>query len=192
MSPIPLGILAASGLAAFGTDFDLLETQVLDLAESNVTFSSLAATYGSIYQHLQVRISGRFLGAFTERTAHLRFNSITSGDYQRHALVGTGSTVVSSGAANSTSIAIGSTPANNATGSVFTACVIDILDPFETTKFTTVNSLSGNISDYNELNFNTGAYRNTAAINSVEFFDLSSNQNWAVGSRFSIYGIKAA
>jgi hypothetical protein len=158
---------------------------------STIEFLNLGQ-YAGVYRHLQIVVSGRFLGAYTERTAHIRLNGDTGANYNRHFLVGTGSgSPVSGGLANSTSISIGSTPANNGTSSAFSAQAIEILDSFNVNKYTTVRTLAGNSSNATEIGLFSGAWRNTAVITSIQLFDLSTNQNWAQYSRFSLYGVTA-
>jgi hypothetical protein len=78
--------------------------------------------------------------------------------------------------------------AQSATG-VFTPFVIDILDPYSTTKNTTVRAISGVVGNENRIRIGSGLWVNTASLTSVTMFS-TSGINLVSGSRFSLYGIK--
>jgi hypothetical protein len=183
---IPLGFLAASGVSA--GSFDLLETQTLTGSASSVTFSSLS-TYASTYQHLQIRFTARSgSGAGATLSSGLRFNSdTTSGNYRWHSLRGNGSNVASFDSSTSDRAAAGLVAGSTAASNVFGANVIDILDPFETTKNKTIRAIGGQ----GEVYLYSGAWFSTTAVSSISIFDIygSSFQQY---SRFSLYGIKGA
>jgi hypothetical protein len=76
---------------------------------------------------------------------------------------------------------------SSATASSFGAGVMDVLDPFETTKNKTVRALFGNtIAPRVELT--SAVYLSTSSITSLSFSAIGSLVS---GSRFSLYGIKA-
>lgn len=183
---IPIGILAASGVSA--GSFDLLETQVLTGTSASVVFSNLNSSYGSTYQHLQIRATTRC--TTTTNAVVYRINGDTAGNYSIHWLLGNGSAVQSYGEGNFSSIFDYSTVASDETSNAFAATVLDILDPFETTKYKTVRGMAGRSTSRNHISLFSGAWRNTNAMTS---FSLAPNSgSWAIGSRFSLYGIKAA
>lgn len=69
--------------------------------------------------------------------------------------------------------------------------VIDVLDYANTNKYKTVRSLNGiELNGSGVIEFNSGNWRNTAAITSIEFVTASGNFN--VGSTLALYGIKVA
>jgi len=188
---IPLGFLAASSAGTLGT-FDLLETQVLTGSQANVTFSSLSA-YASTYQHFQIRAVARSTKTGdADDYLHLQFNGITTNSYSYHALNGTGSNVTSTAQNTQASIRVAnaSLPGSGATANAFGGFVIDILDPFETTKNKTVRALAGVASSWSYLNLTSGAFYSTDAVSEIKLFSISSNL--AQYSRFSLYGIKAS
>ena len=184
---IPLGFLAASGVSA--GSFDLLETQVLGSSTSSVTFSSLS-TYASTYQHLQLRYTARSDRANTLDAMIIQVNGDTGTNYKTHQLVGNGSSASSGAESYANGWEFMYVPGNNASSGVFGAGVVDILDPFETTKNKTKRSLSGVLSD-TYIQLSSGVWLNTAAITSITF-DQRYGSNFVSGSRFSLYGIKAA
>jgi hypothetical protein len=185
---IPLGFLAASGVSA--GSFDLLESQVLTGTSASVVFSNLNSSYGSTYQHLQIRATTRNTGSSNGNAVIYRINGDTGANYSWHWMFGNGSNVQSSGDANQTSIFDYSTVASDETANAFAGLVLEILDPFETTKYKTVRGLAGRSTSRNHISLFSGAWRNTNALTS---FSLApSSGSWAQYSRFSLYGIKAA
>lgn len=183
---IPLGFLAASGVSA--GSFDLLETQVLGSSQASVTFSSLSA-YSSTYQHLQIRMVARTTRAVSEDGSPIIYlNGDTTSNYRSHYLVGNGSNVVSYD--NGTNMGLGSYPGSSAGANQFLASVVDLLDPFETTKNKTIRVLAGMPGSFNSVRLNSGLWLSTNALTSIQ---VSANvASWAIGSRFSLYGWKAA
>lgn len=178
-----MGLLGASvGLVDSGA-YDLLETTILDSSASSVSFTGLGSYTG--YKHLQVRSVQTGTG-FGSGAVELfaQFNADTSASYAHHRLVGNGSSVSSNGASSVTAIFAGFVGADFPT-----ATVMDILDPFSTSKNTTVRCLSGGLTGPDEIHLNSGLYNNTSAITSVQLFPRSGG-SFVAGSRFSLYGIK--
>jgi hypothetical protein len=192
--PFGLGFFATAGVSASAGSFDLLESQVLTSNTASITFSNLNSSYGSSYQHLQLRVALRSNNAQIWEEVKLNFNGTTSG-YWSHILAGTGSGSPFSTDTGSASyikpwaFAVGA----NATANTFGAAVIDILDPFETTKNKTVRTLGGRVPSNGEtrIALSSGLWSNTAAVTSIVIAPEAGSQ-WVTGSRFSLYGIKAA
>ena len=194
MTPIPLGILAASGIQVAAGAYDLLETEILTGTQASVTFSSLNSTYGADYQHLQIRMSLRSDRAGQDNDVPLMtFNSDTGSNYAWHWLQGDGSSVTSAASSSTTSMSFGYTSTAATSGTdVFASNVIDILDPFETTKYTTIRQLGGNRSSTRGFIFLTsGVWMNTAALTDITI-DQQYGSNWVSASRVSLYGLKGA
>jgi hypothetical protein len=191
--PFGLGFFATAGAGAGAvTSFDLLETQVLGSNTASVTFSSLSG-YASSYQHLQLRVALRSNNAQIWEETKLTFNGSTTG-YKSHILGGTGSELFSTDSVSGSYIkpwafAVGA----NATANTFGIAVIDILDPFETTKNKTVRTLGGRVPANGEtrIALSSGLWANTAAVSSINIAPEAGSQ-WVTNSRFSLYGIKAA
>jgi|LakMenE01Jun11ns_1017448.scaffolds.fasta_scaffold9716579_1 hypothetical protein len=191
--PIPLGVLAVAGAGggggAAGNAYEWLETALPSTGDSTVTFSNLNTTYGSTYQHLQLRIvSKRGSNRFG-----VQFNGDTGSNYAMHFLFGTGSTV-SSGATTSTT-AITTNVGRTAGGdSSVGASIVDILDPFETTKNTTVRSLTGNQLQ-GLIVLYSGVWLNTNALTSLSVVQTepsSGVSTWETGTRISLYGMRSS
>lgn len=188
-----LGVLAAQaeGAVAGASAYDLLETEILTGSQASVTFSSLNSTYGADYQHLQIRVAARTDRSNALDFLNIRFNADdTLSNYARHLLVGDGSAVNSAASTGASTITnIGAIAGNTFTADGFGSHVIDILDPFETTKNTTVRSIGGLAST--EVNFNSILYIDTAAITSIKL-QTYYGTNFVTACRFSLYGLKAA
>ena len=195
MSLVPWGIWAASGGALFEDSYDLLATEILTSAQGSVTFASLG-DYASDYQHLQIRAVVR-----TDRTSAssdpvtLQFNGNTGTNYSRHGLVsyqfGGSGGVVSNAASSQTSILLSqAVNTNGATANSFGAIVGDILDPFSSSKNTTVRALPGMNAAFSAVELRSGGFFNTASIYEIKLEPLVGS-NFVTGSRFSLYGLKA-
>ena len=187
-----LGVVQAqvTGDVSFGS-YDLLQTEILTSSAASVTFSSLG-DYAADYQHLQIRATVRssnaanqIIGLFT------RINGVTTNSYAWHWLYGNGGSVVSQAFSTTNRMIGGMTPDNNTTGDSYGASVIDILDPYETNKNTTIRALAGvTNSGGNWIQLSSGVYLNTESMTSFELFPEGGS--WVTGSRFSLYGLKAS
>jgi hypothetical protein len=188
--PITLGILAQSRQVVDTGAFVLLESTVLTGSQASVAFTSLTTKYAATYQHLQVRWAARTDRANTNDRLYLTFNGDTGNNVYTHQLFGNGSSV-SGGAGWGTtdpkvlmeSALLGS----SATANSFGAGVMDVLDPFETTKNKTVRALFGN-TIAPRVEITSAVYLSTSSITSLSFSAIGSLVS---GSRFSLYGIKA-
>ena len=183
-----LGVLQAqaAGQVAAGS-FDLLETQVLTSSESSVVFSSIAATYGSTYQHLQIRATVRASGGGQEPLA-MTINGVTAtSSYRSHTLLGNGSTVTSIDQGNEAGMEYIGYIGNVTVVEAYAGVIIDILDPFETTKNTTARSLSGVANDSPRIALTSGVFLSTDAVNSIELTRYTGG-TLEEFSRFSLYG----
>lgn len=178
--PFGLGFFATAGVSAAGS-FDLLETQVLTSTAASITFASLS-TYASTYQHLQLRMAGSTNSGVN--WGAMQFNGDTGTNYSRHELRGNGSSVTSSASANYDSYLFG------VWGGAAGAVVVDLLDPFETTKYKTGRALSGWVGA-DGVQLTSGSWRNTNAISSILIKNAGS-EVFKIGTRFSLYGIKAS
>lgn len=184
MSPI-LGVWASAQQSAFVVgDYESIATTTVGAGGvSSVTFSSIPSTYA----HLQIR--GIVRAATANDALRLQFNSDAGSNYSRHYLYGNGSSAFAAGASSVTSIGTGVFANSSSTSSVFTGLTIDILDYANTSKNSTVRTMSG--YDTNGSGFvglYSGAWFNTAAITSINFFMDSGNIDQY--SQFALYGIK--
>jgi hypothetical protein len=187
MGLIPLGILSAAAGGQLPA-YELIESQILGSTAASITFSSLG-TYSAVYKHLQVRIMARSNGPYGEDAIRLRFNADTGANYSFHQLTGTGSTVVSGALTSQTGtypIQIG---ASSSAANIYGGGFIDILDPYSTTKNTTVRALSGVNGSTSVIILRSGAWLNTASITTIGLTPIDGS-TFNTGSRFSLYGIR--
>ena len=187
-----LGVVQAqaAGAPAGGPSYDLLATEILTSATSSVTFSSLG-DYAGTYQHLQVRVAVRCDRGSATGGLGMRLNGDTGSNYSDHELYGTGSTVASGGDANSARMALGLVAGSTNTSNLFSGIVIDLLDPFETTKYPTTRGLSGLSGSTSRISLQSGSWRNTNAVTSIELFEPFGASDFIAGSRFSLYGLRS-
>jgi hypothetical protein len=189
MALFPLGILSAAGAGgAFSSDYELITSTVLGSTQSDFVFSSLG-DYSSTYKHLQIRATIRGGKSAGDVPLILRLNGITTASYRWHFLYGNGSSVFSTGAGSAdTGMYFGNpVPGATSTSNNFCGAVIDILDPYSTTKNKTLRGLFGTTSP-NSISLASGALFDTASVTSVTIYPDTGG--WVAGSRFSLYGIK--
>jgi hypothetical protein len=195
--PVTAGFTRVGGAwkewyAAIQPTYELLETQILPSNQASVVFSNLNSSYGSSYQHLQLRVIAR--GSLNSQIVSMQINGDTGNNYAWHGLAGeiAGGVrgVRSSGGSSQSSIFRASAQGSpDAASQVFGAGIIDILDAFETTKNKTVRSIAGQLIPNDEsIAIFSGLYNSTSAINSITLFRSSSS--FIAGSRFSLYGIR--
>jgi hypothetical protein len=161
-------------------------------ATGTVTFAGIP----SGYKHLQIRGIYRNSANVGGDDARIRFNGDSSANYITHRLFGLGSgtpTANTSGTGD-TSIGFGYNTADGSTGtSIFTGCIIDILDYASVNKNKTVKTLDGfDNNGSGTIQLLSGLYINSStAITSISLycFNLGSN-NWATGTTFALYGVK--
>jgi len=174
---------------------DLLETVTLTGSQSSITFTNLG-TYAASYQHLQIRAVLRSDLSQTYEEVKFVFNSDTGNNYTDHYLACNGSSVFSGydttgnyGFTQPFSIAVGN---SNASG-IFGAGVIDILDPFETSKYKSIRSFAGRVTADGEkrITLASGLWLSTASVTSISLAPKVGS-NWITGSRISLYGVKGA
>jgi hypothetical protein len=184
---IPIGIFASSGARAAGA-FDLLESTVLTGSQNAIEFTNLATKYAATYQHFQLRVTARSTSGNSQINGLLRLNGDSGSNYAFHFLFADGADVYSAGAGSQSSIELGAFVTAARSSNIFSAGVIDILDPFETTKNKTIRTLMGS-TEFNRIFLSSGLWMNTAEVTTLRF--VGSAGDWAQGTRISLYGIKA-
>ena len=185
MSFMLLGILNSQAAGGGGAAFDLLETQTLASSAASVTFSSIPQDY----KHLQIRLVGRTTRTASNEDIAITFNSDTSTSYTYHYLQGDGSSVTSSSAGTNASTFSVRLPGNNEATNLFGSQVWDLLDYANTSKNSTLRVLGGFVGSINRIGLTSGAWLNTASVTTINMTPASGN-NFIIGSRFSLYGIK--
>jgi hypothetical protein len=179
---IPFGVLSAAG-AGVGVagDYELIESAfITGSTTGQVDFS--VSSFSATYKHLQLRVVGGG-NAGGSQGLNLRFNSDTGSNYAFHFLSGNGSAVSSSAFTSQTLIQAGLIGGND----LFGSAVVDILDPFSTSKNKTTRSLSG-YQPSPLVRLYSGLFMSTSAVTSLNI--TSSATYFLAGTRVSLYGIR--
>jgi uncharacterized membrane protein len=187
MSLFPLGILSAAGAGGVQGDYELISTQIV-VGSSTTSISFDVSSFASTYKHLQIRMTARNSGGTGIGDTLFRLNSDTGSNYSAHSLGGYDDGIFSGGGGSRTSIGVGRMPFSNQAANAFGASVIDILDPFSTTKNTTVRSLQGVSATNAGIELRSGAWYNTASVTTISL--TVASDTLVAGSRFSIYGLR--
>ena len=168
---------------------DFLEEVILTSSASSIEFTGLIASYGSTYKHLQLRGVTKSNRASDGDYVELQFNSDTGTNYAVHAVLGNGSSASSYGF-SSTDNGYAFRTAGTTTANCFGAGITDILDPFDTSKNTTVRGFGGVVGGTTkEVVLNSSGYFQTGAIDSILAFPAAS-ADFLSGTRLSLYGSK--
>ena len=170
--------------------FELLASEVLTSSQASVTFSSLGDY--SEYQHLQIWITGRSSRNTTTSDSKLRFNGDSGSNYTWHYMRGDGSVTESAGAGSLDAVRMYQTltAATNTSGS-FATTVLDVLDPFESGKYTTVRFSSGFTGSISRVLLESGTWMNTASLTSMTFSEYYGS-SFVAGTSFYLYGLRGA
>ena len=169
--------------AATTSSYELIQTVYLTASQSSITFD--VSGISSDYQHLQIRAAARCGAAANLK---IQYNGDTAGNYSFHYLEGTGSSVISGAGTSQSSGDLGVAVAET---NVFSGFVVDILDPFETTKYKTGRSFYGAATAGSKwMGIMSHSWRSTSAVTSINI--AAGAQSFQTGSRFSIYGLKGS
>ena len=161
--------------------YEPIATTTLGSSANSVTFSSIPSTYTDL---IVVYQAGVVSGA---ADLSLQFNGDTASNYSATYLYGSGSSAASARTSNGTKI--DTTGLGYMDTTLNQSNIIQIMNYANTTTYKTCLVRVGNAG--NGLSAVVGLWRKTPeAINSVKLF--SSSNNLAVGSTFTLYGIKAA
>lgn len=176
-----------NGAGGGGASFESIATATGTGSSGTITFSSIPSTY----KHLQIRGIARqsALGSNT-RECQVRFNSDSGSNYQRHALIGTGSAVnagYSSPSATETWGVIG--VSTGATANAHAATLLDVHDYASATKYKTIRSFAGgDLNGSGQIYLISGLWMSTSAITSIQL--IADSGNWNSTTVFALYGIK--
>jgi hypothetical protein len=139
------------------------------------------------YRHLQVRYFARNSAGSVR--LRMQMNDNIGNNYSTHLLVGDGTGTPAS-FAGASQVQISAGAVMNATASIFSTAIVDVLDYATTSKNKTVRILSG--VDYNgasgEIAFTSGSLLSTSAITSLKFYFDSGNLDQH--TQFALYGVK--
>lgn len=182
--PIPIGILAASG-AGGGGAYEHIATIEVNPYGGTAEFANLSQ-YASTYQHLQLRMK---LKNFADgEAADVSVDFGVSGTTYVASYFRRAAALNQRGVRSASSIGIDIFGAINDTSldSFTSYAILDIIDPFETTKNTVVKGFSGYDT---RLTFHSGMHLSTSAATRVR---ITAGQGLFEQSTFSLYGIKGA
>jgi hypothetical protein len=184
--PIPLGVLAVAGAGVApvpaGNAYEWLETVIVPATpQASVEFTNLGTNYSSTYQHLQIRMA---TFSSVDTWFRVQLNGATT-NYYSHRLVGESGAVTSAASASSSTgmQLIGLTGSSSVPGS----SIIDILDPFETSKNTTIRCLT---RGPNTIALTSGLWNDTSSLTSIKLNNDGGNFNQY--TRVSLYGMRSS
>ena len=163
--------------------YEPIATHTIATAVSSYTFSSIPSTYTD----LVIVLNGGNTRADTSDSLTIRFNGDTGSNYSNTNLEGNGSAASSSRNSSATTMRIADVAANSSgLGSV---AIINILNYSNTTTYKTALG-RGNVANA-YVSARVGLWRSTSAITSVILLAQEGAANWAVGTTFTLYGIKS-
>ena len=159
--------------------YSQIATQTLSSNAATVTFSSIPSTYTDLVLVTSIRVTG-------VTAINFQVNSDTGNNYSFRYLQGNGSAASSAGFTNTSSIqGFYTTGAPTAT-SIFGTYIIHFNNYSNTTTNKTfISRESGDSTTVSTV----GLWRSTSSINSINLYP--GGANFASGSTFSLYGIKA-
>ena len=160
--------------------YEPIATTTLTSAAADVTFSSISGSYTDLI----LIVNGKWTGSGPSSFG-LRFNSDSGSNYSITRLYGDGSSANSNRSTSFTHTSGGQLDATN-----FNPNITHIMNYSNSTTYKTV-LWRGNIPS-TQVEAAVSLWRSTSAITSITagYFDVSAN--WASGSTFTLYGIKAA
>ena len=167
--------------------YEIISTQTLGTAAATISFSSIPQTYTDLILVSSSRSTSS--GGYDDNVAY-RFNGDTANNFSRTTLSGDGTSASSFRAINEPALFIALQNLSTAPANTFSPNTLHVFNYTNATTFKTVLSraaISGSL-----VRACVGLWRKTPeAITTITVFSLSV-ANFAVGSTFSLYGIKAA
>lgn len=145
---------------------------------SSVEFTGISSGYTDL------RIVNNVIGVGTGSVL-MQFNNDTSTNYSITRVGGNGSTATSNRVTSQTSLSLSWSAAYTSSGRL--TQIADIMNYSNTTTFKNVVCRSGKAD--NAVDLIAGLWRSTSAITSIKL--LAETSNFASGSTFSLYGIRA-
>lgn len=162
------------------TTYTPIYTYTLGTATNIVDFTSIPSTYTDLVLVCNFSQNGDMLQG--------RFNSSAVANYSCTNLYGTGGSAGSNRRSNFTEMRL--SQENYNADNTWCNVIINVMDYANTASYKTVLSRSNVASQ--EVNVRANLWRITPeAINAIRLFGATGN-NFAVGSTFTLYGIKAA
>jgi len=188
---ITAGLFSTGASAAAAASYESIATVTVGSGgSSSIDFTSIPSTF----KHLQIRGISRSTAAQNYMGLRMQVGngSIDTGsNYSVHELTGDGSTASAGANTPQTTTFVTTSLAANDLANTFGVAVIDLLEYANTNIYKTFRDLGGcdkNGGGY--VNFNSGSWRSTSAINTIKIY--ASAGNLAQYSQFALYGIKGA
>lgn len=161
--------------------YEPIATSTVGTATTTVNFTSIPQTYTDIVVASSIQVSGNV-------NVFMTFNSDSGANYSFTLLQGDGSTASSGRASNQTRIQLDSVAYPPFSGSSFAPGIVHINNYSNSTTYKTALLRANNAAA--GVSLGSGLWRNTAAITTITF--VAGAVNFAVGTTFTLYGIKAA
>ncbi len=162
--------------------YEPIATTTLGSAAASITFSSVPATYTDF------RIV--WVGQWNTAADRLimRLNSDSGTNYSKTAILGTGTSAISTVNTNATSIvALGSSRNQN----LMSMTTFDLFSYAGSTNKTVLHATSFDENGSGLVEYAVNLWRNTAAITNIALSTVNGN-NFAAGTTATLYGIKNA
>jgi hypothetical protein len=166
------------------TTYEPIYTTTLGSSQSSVSFSSFGG-----YTDLVLIVNGRRDASVSTDAFYCRINGDGGSNYSWTSVAGDGSSAFSERTSNDAYCRLAVIPGNNAGTSVFGTAIVNFQNYTNTT--TNKTMLSRGSVAAGQVMAGVSLWRNTAAITSFTLY-TAGLANWASGSQFTLYGIKAA
>lgn len=162
--------------------YEKIATTTLSSAASNITFSSIPATYTDL------RIVWVFQPVSSGNLPALQYNGDTATNYSYLTLFGNGTTATSQKSSNNTLAYL------NSSTTVLSQWLMQTIDIFSyagSTNKTLLSTYSGDANGSGLVSTSVNLWRSTSAITSVKLF-LDAGSNLVSGTTATLYGILKA
>jgi hypothetical protein len=169
---------------AAGPTYEPIAQYTLTGTQSSVSFTSIPQTYTD----LVVSIHGRSTIASADSIIFCQLNGVTSSSYGFKRFGSSGTSGYSDGSYSSAYMYMGRVPGNSATASYFSDITVNVND-YTATKYPQL--FSSSFMPTTAIEYQAGSFFSASNVVSILFY-LESSSSWAIGSQFSLYGIKAA
>jgi len=164
---------------AVGNTYEAIATQTLGSAASSVTFNSITGSYTDLVLVVSAISSGT-----AQPDVYMQVNS-SSTNYSRTRLGGNGSSTFSTNITGEGAWVIGPMESTASTN-----MIVQLMNYSNSTTFKTALIRSNDSAI--AVQAMVGLWRFTNAITSIYLYPEPAKGNFATGSTFSLYGIKAA
>lgn len=168
-----------------GNTYEAIATTTLG-SSGTVTFSSIPGTYTD----LRLIAVGGTTRAATSDTIRIQFNSDTGTNYSSTYILGNGSSASSGRNSSSSNLFVEGIRLVGTTYGLNSMFTLDIMNYSNTTTFKTAIGRS-NLPEQFGTTAAVGLWRSTSAITSI-YLQGDTVANFAIGTTFSLYGVKNA